>query len=372
MFQLVLAALVLGGSVYYGLVIRAARRHAGRLAPSSRGWSSKVSVLKPLAGLELGLEDHLRSFFALDYPDFELLFAVRDASDPAAATARRLIAEHPNVPAELHVTGAPPSLEQYPNAKVYSLIRLAACARGDGRGNDLQGIAADFADARVGVSTCPYRAAPGGGLWSRLEAIGMNTEFWGGVLTAQSLSPMDFAVGPTMAIRRACLDELGGFEATRDYLAEDFVLGQWARQRGWQVVLSKQVVDHHIGSSGFLENFKHRIRWYRSTRRSRPLGYLGQIFTNPLPLAVLLALATDGAPWRVALLGLCAILRAGAAQAGSGEALHVRLSAGDWLLLPLQDLASLVVWCLAFFGNSVVWRGRRFHLTREGLLRPGS
>lgn len=339
-------------------------------------------MLKPLAGLDLGLERNLRTFFALDYPDFELLFATRGPDDPAATVARALIAEHPQCNARFVVAGEPPSVEDYPNAKNWSLLRLAEQASGEilvisdsdirAAPGDLAALAEDFADPAVGVVTCPYRAVPGGGVWSLLEAIGMNTEFWGGVLTAQYLGPMDFAVGPTMALRRACLEEMGGFEATRDHLAEDFILGHEARRLGWQVRLSRQVVEHHIGAQGFWANLGHRLRWYRSTRRSRPAGYVLQVFTYPLPFALALPWLTGGAGWSWALLAACGLARTAAAWA-TASLLGDRLLRRWFPLLPLQDLLSFVVWVLAFHGNTVTWRGRVFELTREGRLRarPG-
>ena len=140
----------------------------------------------------------------------------------------------------------------------------------------------------MGVVTCPYRAVPGRGFWSRLEALGMNTEFLAGVLVAWLVGEMDFALGPTLAARREVIEAMGGFDELGHYLAEDFEIGNRAPQLGYRVVLSSCVIEHRIGSQTLKENLQHRLRWARSTRRSRPTGYWGQIFTNPLPLALLL------------------------------------------------------------------------------------
>jgi ceramide glucosyltransferase len=376
-----LALVVAGGIVFYGLVIVAAwrfRRH--RTTPDTKAATrptTPLSVLKPLSGLEPELEPNLQTFFQLDYPEFELLFAVREEGDPAAAIVRLLREKYPQVSAELLVTGEPPP--EFPNAKVFSLMRMAQKARhpvlvisdSDIRADKryLDGIAADFADGQVGVSTCPYRAVPGDSIWSLLEALGMNSEFWGGVLVARMLGGMDFAVGPTMAIRRACLERIGGFERVREYLAEDFVLGRLAREKGFEVVLSHHVVEHRIGSQPFTENFRHRLRWYRSTRRSRPLGYVGQVFTNPLPLALLLTAWAAGTVWTWWLLAVCALFRLGALLAVGPGVLQDRLTLRFAWLIPLQDVASFVVWCLAFFGSTIVWRNRRYKLLPDGKLQ---
>ena len=148
-------------------------------------------------------------------------------------------------------------------------------------------IAAEFQDPRLGVSSCPYRAVPGRSFWSILEAIGMNTEFLSGVIVARMLEGVKFALGPTATARKQVLSDIGGWNRLKDYLAEDFVLGNFAAEKGWGVILSSYVIEHHIGSQPFLSNARHRLRWFRSTRRSRPSGYVGQLFTNPLPLALL-------------------------------------------------------------------------------------
>jgi ceramide glucosyltransferase len=217
------------------------------------------------------------------------------------------------------------------------------------------------------MATCPYRAVPGPSVWSTLEAIGLNTEFIGGVLVARMLDGMKFALGPTIAARRATLEKIGGFDAVKDYLAEDFVMGKLAAEHGDGVILSSYAIEHRIGSQGFAANVKHRLRWNRSTRRSRPWGYVGQVFTNPLPLALLLWAAAPG--WWPAAAATV-VLRAAAGWAAAGVALRDRLVARLWWAVPLQDLASFLAWIGGFFGNTIVWRGRRYYLRVDGRFEP--
>lgn len=364
-----LALALLAGSFVFCLLTVLAARNYLRERPPAPGRRAPISILKPLHGDEDGLERNLRGFFRQRYPDFEILFAVRDAADPAAAIVERLRREFPHVPARLIVTGEPP----YPNAKVYSLDRMLAEARheilvmsdSDIRVTEemLERVAAEFQDERLGVATCPYRAVPGRGVWSVLEAIGMNTEFWGGVLTARLLEGMKFAVGPTVAARRQALADLGGFDRLKDYLAEDFVMGKFAAEAGWRVTLSGYVVEHHIGSQGFGANLAHRLRWARSTRRSRPAGYVGQLFTYPLPLALLVCAVLPGL-WPAALAAVLG--RALAAWAVAGWVLRDPLTARRWWLVPVQDVASFAVWLAGFFGNTIHWRGREYYLRADG------
>ena len=224
-------------------------------------------------------------------------------------------------------------------------------------------IAAEFQDPRLGVSTCPYRAVPGSSLWSTLEAIGMNTEFLSGVLVARMLEGMKFALGPTATARKQVLQDIGGWDRLKDYLAEDFVLGNFAVEKGWRVLLSSYVIEHHIGSQSFATNARHRLRWFRSTRRSRPAGYVGQIFTNPLPLALILwAIRPE---WWMLFIGVI-VVRTLAALACAGWILRDRLTLHRWYLVPVQDVLSFLFWVGGFFGNTITWRGRRYLLMKDG------
>ena len=357
--------ILLGAIVYSGMQIFAAQRYLSVRPPTLRS-AEPISILKPLAGLDLDLESNLRTFFEQDYPAFEILFAVRNENDPAVPVVSRLQKEYPRIASRLVLTGEPP----YPNAKVFSLDRMLSAASHDlvvmsdsdirVTPDMLQTIAAEFQDSRLGVATCPYRAVPGASFWSRLEATGMNTDFWGSALVARMLEGMRFAVGPTIAARRAVLNGIGGFERLKDYLAEDFVMGKFAAEAGHGVILSSYVIEHHIGSATFSENVAHRLRWARSTRRSRPAGYIGQLFTMPLPLA-LLVWALSPAWWPV--LPLTLIVRGAAAYWISHRVLRGKLS---WFLLPIEDLMGFCFWLAGFLGNTISWRGRHYRLYGDG------
>ena len=361
----VLLAVFCGSVVYCIMQIVAALRYLQVRPPTLLG-TEPISILKPLAGLDLDLESNLRTFFEQDYPSFEILFAVRSESDPAVQVVSRLQHEYSKIPSRLVITGEP----AYPNAKVFSLEHMMAAA-----GNDLlvmsdsdirvtpdllRTAAAEFQDAPLGVATCPYRAVPGPSFWSRLEATGMNTDFWGGALVARMLEGMRFAVGPTIVARRRVLQAIGGFARLKDYLAEDFVMGQFAADAGHGVILSSYVIEHHIGSATFGENIAHRLRWARSTRRSRPAGYIGQLFTMPLPLALIVS-AVSPAWWPV--LPIAVVVRVVAAYMVSGRVLRARL---NWALLPIEDLMGFFFWIAGFFGNTISWRGRRYRLSADG------
>jgi len=363
---IILLALLAGALVFSGLTVIAALRYLAVRPPELRS-AEPISILKPLSGLDADLESNLRTFFEQDYPAFEILFAVREPDDPAVAIVEKLRREYPNVTSRLLITGEPP----YPNAKVFSLDRMLHASAHDllvMSDSDirvtptlLQTISAEFQDAKLGVATCPYRAVAGRSFWSQIEAIGMNTDFLAGILVARMLEGMRFAVGPTIAARRRVLESIGGFDRLKDYLAEDFVMGKFAAEAGHGVSLSSYVIEHHIGSSlDFRHNSAHRIRWTRSTRRSRPAGYLGQLFTMPVPLALFVTM-WNPSWWPVLLVTLA--IRGVAAWTVAELVLRSR---PNWLLLPLEDIAGFCFWIAGFFGNTIVWRGRRYRLESDG------
>jgi ceramide glucosyltransferase len=362
---IVFGCLLAGSMVYCVLIVIAARSYLEQPIPVAQDLAP-ISVLKPLAGVDEGLEANLRSFFTQDHPEFELLFAARDPNDPAIAVVQRLQQQFPARATRLIITGEP----AYPNAKVFSLDRMLAEARYDllvMSDSDirvapgfLKSVAAEFADPKVALATCPYRALAGQSFWSNLEAEGMNTEFLAGLLVARMIEGVKFAVGPTLAARKSMLEKIGGFNTLKDYLAEDFVLGKLAAEAGFGVILSRNIVEHRIGSETWRVNAAHRLRWVRSTRRSRPLGYLGQLFTYPVPVALLVCAAVPDW-WPV--LPAAAAFRAIAAWATSTWVLGAK---PRWHLVLLQDLLSFSFWVAGFFGNTIVWRGRRYYLYSDG------
>jgi ceramide glucosyltransferase len=365
MFELLFLTLLAGSLAYSLLVIVAARRYRRVPMPELRS-VEPVSILKPLSGLDLGLESNLRTFFEQDYPSFEILFAVRRADDPAVEIVEGLQEQFPSVSSRLLITGEP----SCPNAKVFSLNRMFAAAEHDlvvmsdsdiRVGPDfLRTMAAEFQDPALGVVTCPYRAVAGPSIWSRMEATGMNTDFLAGILVARMIEGMKFAVGPTIVARRSALDSIGGLDRLKDFLAEDYVLGKFAAEAGNGVNLSSYLVEHHIGNQDLPLNARHRLRWARSTRRSRRAGYIGQLFTMPLPLALLVCAMFPGW-WPV--LPLTLAIRAAAAWSVAGGVLGVRL---NWLLLPLEDVAAFCFWIAGFFGKTITWRGRSYRLESDG------
>jgi ceramide glucosyltransferase len=356
------------------------RRAAMAQLAARPGFTPALTLLKPLHGDEPGLEAHLATFFEQDYPEFEILFCTRSPEDAGLATARRVAARYPNIPAKFLSTGGQPD---WINAKAASMEHMLAEAAheilvisdSDVRVTPdyLRAVALPFADAQVGGMCCPYRGvAAEGGLWARLEAVGMSVEMTAGVLVARAMEGMQFVLGPTMAFRRDAIQRMGGFGVTADYCADDFVLGNETFKLGQTVVLSHHAIDHMVINSSFWSSMKHQVRWMKSTRFSRPKGHFGTSLTFSLPFGMLAwaAAAWLGHPWiGLALLGWAVATRLVLALAVGRGVVRDTSWFGLLVLYPLRDLMGFGFWAASYWGSRILWRGEVFELLPGGKMR---
>jgi len=356
------------------------RRQALAQLQTQPGFTPPLSLLKPLHGAEPGLEAELESFFQQDYPAYEILFCTRAPDDPGLEIARRVAARHPNIPAKFLSTNGHPD---YINAKVASMELTEAAASHDilvisdsdvrVTPEYLRAVALPFDDPRVGGMTCPYRGvAVEGGLWARLEAIGMSVEMTSGVLAARAMEGMQFVLGPTMAFRRETIRNMGGFKVTADHCADDFVLGNQTYKLGETVILSHHAIDHMVINSNFVDSMKHQVRWMKSTRFSRPAGHFVTSLSFSLPFGIL-ALAAAVAFGHTALgiaLFAWSIATRLALSIAVGRAVVADPSwFGLLVLYPIRDLMGFGFWLAGYWSNRILWRGRIFELLPGGKMR---
>lgn len=373
--QLILALLALCGLGYYMLCLWATRSFLRRQKPAP-GFTPPVSILKPLRGADPEAYAAFRSHCLQDYPDFELIFGVSDPGDPAIRWIEQLRAEFPQRRIELVV--CPRSLGA--NRKVSNLVQMLPSARYDHlliNDSDmlvppdyLRCVMAAFDDSDVGLVTSLYRGVPAPTLGSRLESVGISTEFMPGVLAARHIEGgIHFALGSTLALDRRALQAIGGFEPLLDYLADDFELGKRIAAAGLRVELADTVVDTHLPAYSLRGFFSHQLRWGRSTRNSRPAGYLGVLLTFGFVWTLLTLLAARGAPWAWALFGVTAALRLALAWFVGVKVLRDPAVPRLFWLVPLRDLVGLVVWLGSYTGRTVTWRGEKFIL-ENARIRP--
>jgi ceramide glucosyltransferase len=363
---LLLAAMPL---VYYVVAAVASVRFFSReRARKLPDFAPPVSVLKPVRGVDSGSYENFSSFCRQDYREYEVLFAVRDAADPAAALVRRLIAEFPDRRIRLLIGAEPVGA----NGKVNKLCRLGSEAQheilvisdGDVRVGPryLRKLVAPFADPGTGVVTCFYRAMADPNIYAEMEAVGASSDFFAGVLVAHWLEGMSFALGATMVTTKSWVSRIGGFAAIADVHSDDYELGHRIHLQGGRVVLSPEAVWTMYTAETSAAFWDHQVRWARTVRLCRPWSYAGLLLTHGLPWALIAALVapTAGIAWTylVAYLGLRLM------QAWVVGVWGVRddlLRRKLWLV-PIRDAVNFAVWLASFASNRITWGGDEFEI----------
>jgi ceramide glucosyltransferase len=376
----------LSSTVFLGMVIFAAVRHqlrarAARLLAMAVPEVNlpAVTILKPVHGMEPRLEENLESFFAQDYPNLEIVFGARDVNNAALRVAKEVCRRHPEVKSKLVISGFP----DWPNAKVFSLDKMIAASDNDFlviSDSDVK-VAPDFLrnvvppllDAKTGLVTCLYRGIPAKDLWSTLEALGMSVEMPSGVMVADMMEGMRFAMGAVMATRRDVLEKIGGIGSTADYYSDDFVLGNEVWNAGYRVELSHYKVGHVLVPHSFQETFGDQLRWMKSTRYSRPKGHVGSGLTFAMPygvLGLLSGLALGHPLWGMALLGWAFVNRMiQSLVVGWGVIKDPRALLFCWLY-PLRDLLGFSTWAGSFLSRTFLWRGETYLFSKGGKIIP--
>jgi ceramide glucosyltransferase len=333
-----------------------------------------VSILKPLCGMDPHAYQSLRSHCVQDYPEFEIIFGVADSNDDIIPAVRKLIAEFPQIPITL--VQCPQRLGS--NLKVSNLIQMLPSAKHEFLViNDsdievpkdyLRRIIAPLENSTVGLVTCLFRAVAGRSLGSRLEGLGISSDFVPGVLCAGRMEGgIRFALGSTLAFSRQALEKIGGLTPLADFLADDYQLGYRMYQAGFRIEFADCIVDHYLPEYSFGAFIQHQLRWARTVRASRPAGYAGLVFSMVLPWSLLgiLLMPTGILPW--VLFALAMILRYAVWFGTRAYVLRDKRGTQDAWLLPIRDLISLAVWFLSYMGRKVVWRGKRFELLKGKL-----
>jgi ceramide glucosyltransferase len=365
---------------YYLMCLWAARNflreRKASITGASDGTPLPVSILKPLKGTDPEMYESLRSHCLQNYPEYEILFGVKDEDDPAAEVVARLKAEFPQRLIRLVI--CPENLGA--NTKVSNLAQMLPGARyellivndSDIRVETdyLRRITAPLGDPKVGMVTCLYRGVPAGTLGSRLESMGISTDFSAGVLVARQVEgDIRFGLGSTLAFRRHDLEAIGGFQALVDYLADDYEIGRRIAALGFEVKLSETVVETFVPAYSVREFLLHQLRWARAVRDSRPWGYLGLGLTFGLSWGLLTLFFAHAAMWAWIVLAATLTLRVVVAVAVGWMVIQDRHVLRLLWLLPLRDLVAMLLWIASFTGHTVAWRGIIFRLKNGKLAR---
>jgi len=348
-----------------------------RRAPTNSRQLPPVTVLKPLCGAEPGLYENLRSFCKQDYPEFQIVFGVRDLADPALSVVERLLVEFPSLPIDVVVNPQ----QHGSNCKISNLINMIARARHDVLamadsdacvGPDyLSTVTAPLLDHNVGLVTCLYRGVPTQHICSRLGAMYINEWYMPSVLVAWLFGYQGYASGQTLCLRRDTLQSIGGLQTMANHLAEDHRLGEMVRGSGLRIVLSPYVLkaEHHEPNLDSLT--RHEVRWMRTIRVLRPRSFRMIFLSFSLPLAILGIMLAGVEPslsttaWALFATTVIARLLVHFVHRLRGD----RPLLSDLWLLPARDLLIWWVWCRSFFSSRVTWRGSEFEVDANGIMR---
>ena len=362
-----------------GRYLRRARVAHARASATPISSLPPVTIFKPVHGMEEQLATNLESFFQQDYPEYEVIFGVRDADNPAGKIAEEIRARYPHVPSRLIVSGPP----AWPNAKVFSLDKMiAASARSYFiiSDSDVQ-VPPDFLrntippllDPKVGLVTCMYRGIPAADFWSGLEALGLSVEMSSGVMVADMMEGMRFALGPAMAVRRDTIDAIGGIAAVADYYSDDFELGNRIWAKNYKVILSHHIVRNVLTSRSPLRTLGDQLRWMKSTRYSRPAGHAGTGLTYALPFGILGLIAAGMLGHWALGIGLFALACLNrmiqSVVVGWSVARDPRAVRFCWLY-PLRDFFGFVAWALSYTSRDFYWRGETYRFCKGGRIAP--
>jgi len=334
-----------------------------------------VTIFKPVHGMEERLAENLESFFEQDYPEYEIMVGARSNDDPGVQLARTIAERHPKVKCRIVISGPP----EWPNAKVFTLDKMIRLSRNDFfiiSDSDvrvdrdfLRNVIPPLFDRRSGLVSCLYRGDPAADFWSSLEALGMSVEMPSGVVVADMLEGIRFALGPAVALRRDALDAIGGIASTRDFYSDDYVLGNKIWEAGYKVIFSHYFIHHVLTPRPILRTLGDQLRWMKSTRHSRPWGHIGTGMTFAVPFGILafISAAALGYPQLGLVLLATAVLNRVIQSLVVGWRLlkDPRALRLCWLY-PLRDLQGFLVWAASFTSHKFYWRGETYRFTDEG------
>jgi ceramide glucosyltransferase len=377
---------LVSSSVFLFLTIAAAvrfkrrsRKYQALVLSISPDQLPPVTIFKPVHGMEERLEENLESFFQQDYPNYEIIIGARRADDPAVEIAEQLRRRYREVKCRIVISGPP----TWPNAKVFTLDKMIPLSRNDFfvisdsdvrvERDFLRNVIPPLFDRKLGLVTCLYRGDPAADFWSLLEALGMSVEMPSGVVMADMLEGVRFALGPAVALRREALDAIGGIRSTADYYSDDYVLGNKIWAAGYKVIFSHHFVHHVLTPRSLLRTLGDQLRWMKSTRHSRPWGHVGTglTFAMPFGLCGLVAAAALGhVGLGVILMGTAFLNRViQSVIVGWWFLRDPRALCLCWLY-PLRDLQGFAVWVASFLSRNFYWRGEMYRFTDAGRIVP--
>ncbi len=372
-WTLILLLPIFGGSIFSILCVIATRRVLK--LPLAAHHHEPVSVLKPCYGIDIGLEDNLRSFCEQDYASpFQVILCIQRPEDPCLPILRKLEAQYPDR-VEVVVHTSPPSV----NGKVQNMVGGIAAARHDllvisdsdvrVRPNYLSNIVAPFANKNMGYVCTPYVIVDTNSIAEELEALTFNSDFVPQILFSFWSKAAPFCLGASMALRKSALDQVGGMAAMAAYLVEDYEMGRRLLKTGATWTMVPHIVEMRIKLDHFKDYWSHQVYWDQNTRAANPAGFAATIITRAIPFSLLYLLCNPLSDIAVAILCAATLTRIISARLIMEQLGDTQWQSKLWLL-PFRDCLALASWAMALVKRSFVWKGLRFGLTSDGRIQP--
>lgn len=354
--------------VAYAVTLRTARSKI----PSAPAKRRRISVLKPLKGVEQGLDDNLRAMLTQTHPDFEVIFGAADASDPALELARRISAEFPErstrVVAGSAERGLNPKVKLLEHLETFAQSELILVSDSNVRPDPGYLCALENVQAATGAALVHsvLAGSTGSTLGERLEDMQLSGWVAASVCFT-SLVGDPVVIGKSMLMERSALAAIGGFHAVRDILAEDYILGRRLRQAGYRIALCPEVLSVINSGRGIRGFFNRHVRWGQMQRTIYPIAFFAALAAQPTPF-LLLGFALGSGP--VAWLSLLGLAGKWLSELGLARYVAGRLAWRTACLLPLKDVLFLGVWGAALTKRTVHWRGHRMRVGPGSRLMP--
>ena len=372
--------IILTVSLLYLIVALVATQRFFRRPMGCEGKQPAVSVLKPMRGANHSLKTALQSVCEQCYPEYQIVLGVASPEDEASAVANELCGEYPRQDLMVVTESSSLPATDGTNGKVKLLCAMFPHAKHDilvisdsdmlFDPNYLKAVTTPFADPKTGLVTCLYRSIGGQGLAAALEAYCINLNFLPSVMVARCLGDISFAFGATMAITREALQKIGGLEGLKNYLADDYLMGNRVYHAGYRVFLSNYLIGSQNHIQSFRDYFWHQLRWARTYRICRPWGYFFSIITHAFSLSLLFACLCHNLGLGLAWISATLAVRLGMTVSLMLMGIHGKEYLKYLPALPLSDLLTTVIWAAAFTGNTVVWNNTRFRVRKDGLMIP--
>lgn len=330
-----------------------------------------ISILKPINGIENGIYENFISYCNQDYPAYQIIFGSSNSKDAAIDIVKKIMNTFPQKDIKLIICndgiGTNPKISNLINIYKEAKHDIILTNDSDTRVNSdyLRKVVSPLRNQNIGLVTCVYRENITNNITSLIESISINHDFLPSIMVAQRVEKLSYAFGVTIATRRDILDNIGGFKELADYLAEDFHLGEKISKAGYKLCLSNYIVDVVPEKRDFVNFFSHQLRWAKTIKACRPIGYFfSAFFKYGLVSSLAYLLISIFSPFSIILFFTFLSVRIISALMISLK--YTKDKKTTLLLLPINDIISFIIWCMSFSGTKTTWKGSKFKLKKGG------